>query len=141
MICIEVDFRCITVVQAAVYFALRYYQKKINFNNFFHNNINIYFQGVHYQCSEGHLFHWECSLPFVPLLIAFGSDGISSLVDQPAPPKGTITDLYNAEPGCPHCGLDQDTLEPVNLECFKVNLEMSCSNPVIFLPNPRLQWC
>lgn len=75
----------------------------------------------------------------MPLLIASGPEELSS-IDQPAPPKGTITDLYNAEPGCPHCGLDPATLDPVNLDCFKVNLEMSCSAPIIFLPSPRLQW-
>lgn len=70
-------------------------------------------QGIFYQCSEGHLFHLECGLPYNDVKL---------------------------RPGCPHCGVCAGKWEPRNKRCQKVKLQMRCSNKRIFLPDQREQW-
>ncbi|KAM3957044.1 histone-lysine N-methyltransferase G9a [Aphomia sociella] len=69
-------------------------------------------QGIFYQCSEGHLFHLECGLPY------------------------NDTKLRT---GCPHCGVFSYRWQPVNHECIKVRVQMHSSNKTIFLPDQREQ--
>ncbi|CAB3221562.1 unnamed protein product [Arctia plantaginis] len=70
-------------------------------------------QGTFYQCSSGHLFHLDCGLPY--------------------------NDVKTNRPGCPHCGVYSYRWQPANTECFKVKVEMKCSNKRIFLPDQRVQ--
>lgn len=70
-------------------------------------------QGTFYQCSLGHLFHLECGLPYNDAKL---------------------------RPGCPHCGVYSYRWQPANTDCFKVKVEMKCSNKRIFLPDQREHW-
>ncbi|XP_053601911.1 histone-lysine N-methyltransferase EHMT1 [Plodia interpunctella] len=69
-------------------------------------------QGIFYQCSEKHLFHLECGLPY--------NDVKSS-------------------PGCPHCGVRSYRWSPANTKCNRVRVEMKCSNKRTLLAEPRQQ--
>ncbi|XP_060810673.1 histone-lysine N-methyltransferase EHMT2 [Amyelois transitella] len=69
-------------------------------------------QGVFYQCSENHLFHLECGLPY---------------------------NENKSTPGCPHCGVRSYRWTPANQRCVSVRVHMQCSNKRIYLPEQRQQ--
>ncbi|XP_038209052.1 histone-lysine N-methyltransferase EHMT1 isoform X2 [Zerene cesonia] len=68
-------------------------------------------QGIFNQCSKNHLFHLECGVPY--------SDA------RPA--------------GCPHCGVHASPWRPVNRACARVQVNMTCSNKRVYLPDQREQ--
>ncbi|CAH4035175.1 unnamed protein product [Pieris brassicae] len=66
-------------------------------------------QGSFYQCSENHLFHLECGVPYGE----------------------------SRSPGCPHCGVLAFPWRAFNTSARKIQLTMHCSNKRVYLPDQR----